>query len=79
MSYPFPPDLVELVAERMSTGAYGSEDDLLRDALRALSEEEEDLLAVREAITEMEAGDPGIPLAEAFQAIREKYSIPRDR
>lgn len=61
----------------MSAGGYRTEDDLLRDALRALSDEEDDLRAVQEAIAEMEAGDPGVPLADAFHAIRQKYSAPR--
>jgi putative addiction module CopG family antidote len=79
MSYPFPADLRELVAARMAAGGYRSEDDLLRDALRALSEEEQDLLAVREAVAELKAGDSGVPLAEAFAAVRLKHSSLRDR
>ena len=46
MTYAFPPDLRELVGEQMASGKYASEDELLRHALRALSEEEEDLAAV---------------------------------
>ena len=47
MTYAFPPDVEQLVAGRMATGGYSTEDDVLRDALRALAEEEEDLAAVR--------------------------------
>ncbi|HLW64763.1 MAG TPA: hypothetical protein VKS79_05535 [Gemmataceae bacterium] len=46
MQYPFPADLQVMIGERMKTGFYSSEDELLRDALRALAEEEEDLAAV---------------------------------
>jgi putative addiction module CopG family antidote len=70
MSYAFPPDLQRLIDSRMSSGQYHSADDLLRDALRALGEENEDLTAVREAIAEWRAGDAGTPLAEAFDEIR---------
>ena len=70
MTYAFPPDVEELVAGRMAAGGYATEDDVLRDALRALAEEEEDLAAVREAIAEYRAGDPGLPLDEAFDLVR---------
>ena len=70
MSYQFPPDVEQLVAGCMSTGAYSTEDDVLRDALRALAEEEEDLVAVREAVAEYRAGDTGLPLDEAFALVR---------
>ena len=38
MSYAFPPDVEQLVREQMSQAGYGSEDDLLRDALRVFRE-----------------------------------------
>ena len=72
MRYQFPPDIRESVRNRMSTGAYQSEDDSLRDALRALGDEQEDLAAVRDAIAEWRAGDEGVPLDEAFEALRKK-------
>jgi putative addiction module CopG family antidote len=50
MPYPFPPDLQTLVGEQMASGKYASEDELLRSALRALAEEEQDLDAVRESL-----------------------------
>jgi len=57
----------------MSSGKYASEDELLRVALQALSEEEEDLAAVRESIGDWLAGDPGVPLDAAFAAIRSRH------
>lgn len=72
MTYPFPADLQELVGRQMSTGRYSSEEDLLREALRALAADEEDLDAVREALAEWQAGDSGIDLDDAFAAVREK-------
>jgi|GEM_PF-966076 len=73
MPYSFPPDLNELVCEHMSSGKYASEDELLRAALQALTEEEEDLAAVRESISDWLAGDPGVPLDAAFAAIRARH------
>jgi Arc/MetJ-type ribon-helix-helix transcriptional regulator len=73
MPYPFPPDVNELVCAHMSSGKYASEDELLRVALQALSEEEEDLAAVRESIGDWHKGDPGVPLDAAFAAIRSRH------
>jgi len=63
MPYSFPPDVNELVCAHMSSGKYASEDELLRAALQALTEEEEDLAAVRESI-----GDPGSARVSRFGA-----------
>jgi antitoxin ParD1/3/4 len=38
MAYQFPPDVEQLVKDRMSQGGYSSADEVLRDALRALEE-----------------------------------------
>lgn len=38
MAYQFPPDVERLVRDHMSQGGYSSEDEVLRDALRALEE-----------------------------------------
>ena len=78
MAYQFPPDVDKLVRERMATGNYASEDELLRNALLALSEEEEDLAAVREAVAELKGGDEGVPLDEAFDAAGNKHGRTAD-
>jgi putative addiction module CopG family antidote len=72
MGYQFPPDIQERIREQMASGHYGSEDDLLRDALRALDEENEDLAAVQNAIFEWHAGDQGVLLGDAFESLRKK-------
>ena len=74
MSYPFPPALARLVQEQMASGKYATEDDLLIEAVQALAEEAEDIAAVQEAIAAWKAGDDGVPLAEAFQAIRDELN-----
>jgi Arc/MetJ-type ribon-helix-helix transcriptional regulator len=38
MAYAFPPDLDRLVSEKMATGLYASQEELLVDALHALDE-----------------------------------------
>jgi Arc/MetJ-type ribon-helix-helix transcriptional regulator len=80
MAYQFPPDLDELVREQMASGNYDSEDDLLRDALLAFSGDgeaivDEDVAALEEALRELDAGDPGVDLDEAFRRIRERHGI----
>lgn len=65
MSYPFPADLREMIEGHLARGRHATEDDVLREALRALTDEEEDLAAVQEALAEWRAGDKGMPLDEA--------------
>ncbi len=78
MAFPFPPDLQQFVRDQMASGKYASEEELLRDAFSALAEEEEDVAAVREAVAQWQAGDPGVGLDEAVQTIRRKHGIPSD-
>ena len=78
MAYQFPPDVEELVTQRMASGDYGSEDDVLRDALKALTEQADDLAAVQAAVTGLRAGEDGQPLGEAFDDIRRKHNISAD-
>jgi Arc/MetJ-type ribon-helix-helix transcriptional regulator len=75
MPYAFPPDLQALVGEQMASGKYASEDELLRSAILALVEEEQDQDAVREAVDEWRAGDAGVPLDDAFDAVRGRHGL----
>ena len=77
MGYSFPPDVKRLVETRMASGKYASEDDVLRDALDALSAESAELDAIQAAIAEWQAGDAGVPLAEAFDAVRRRHDETR--
>ena len=79
MSYPFPPALKALVGEQMASGKYASEDELLQSALHALAQEEQDLDAVRKSLAEWRAGDKGVPLEEAPDAIRGKHGLGETR
>ena len=75
MPYSFPADVKELVCAHMSSDKYASEDELLRAALQALTEEEEDLAAIRESIGDWLAGDPGVLLESAFSSIRARHQL----
>lgn len=72
MAYSFPAELQDLVNQQMATGHYSSEDELLREALLALEEDDSDLIALREAAADYEAGDRGIPLDEVFSKMDER-------
>lgn len=45
MAYQFPPDVEQLIKQHMASGAYASEDELLRDAMGALDQRELDKIA----------------------------------
>lgn len=75
MTYQLPPDVDQLVKSYVNAGIYHSEADVLRDALRALADEDQDLKAVRQAISELHAGDEGLPVDEAFEIMMRKYGI----
>jgi len=61
MSYAFPPDLDRLVQERMATGRYGTQDELLLQAMLALGELEQRHRELRDEIRERldREGKPG--------------------
>lgn len=77
MPFQLPPDVQRDVTDWIATGHYASEAEVLRAALRALSEEQSDLAAVREAMDDLQAGDPGMPVRESFEELRAKHGISR--
>ena len=74
MDYQFPPDVEHLVTEQMRHGAYKTPDDVLRDALQALAERNDDLAAIRAGVDDMEAGRLR-PLAEVDAEIRKNLGF----
>lgn len=70
MPYPIPRDVQDLIAAQLATGRYQNEDDVLREALRALQEASDDVTAVQDAIDAWKAGDDGLPLDQAFDSVR---------
>ncbi len=51
-----PPDVREEIKQRMASGQYDTEDDVLRDAMRALRMQDEEMAAIQAGIDDMEAG-----------------------
>ncbi len=76
MSYAFPPDLKSLVDKHFSLGKYTSEEDVLREAMRALEDREAIWQDVALGIADLEAGR-GKPLEEVDARLRAKFNIPR--
>jgi len=70
-----PADVEALVAQQVASGRYVSEEDVLRSAMHALAEVDDGLAAVQAALAEWRAGDLGVPLDEAIQAVRSR-SLP---
>ena len=61
----------------LATGQYQSEDEVLRDALKALAERHSVLDDIRQGLTELESGQ-GRPLEDVDADLRKKYDIPQD-
>ncbi len=56
MRYDFPGEIKTLIEDRMATGRYASEDDVLRRALRALAEYDEAIADIQEGMDDEAAG-----------------------
>jgi Arc/MetJ-type ribon-helix-helix transcriptional regulator len=78
VAYQFPPDLDEQLKDRLATGQYASEEDVLREALRALKRQEDDVAAAREALADLEAGDRGKAFDEFVEDFRRARRISLD-
>lgn len=76
-AYQFPPDLEDEIKQRMKTGQYASEDQLLREALQALTWRDDEVAAIQEGIDDMEAGRVK-PLREFDREFRDRKNIPQD-
>lgn len=74
----FPPDLQAQLNDWMATGQYTSAEDVLREALRALKRQDDDVVAIREAIADMEAGDRGKPFDEFVEEFRRAHRTSPD-
>ena len=77
MAYQFPPDVDEHIKSHMARGQYRSQDDVLRDALRALDEQNAVLGDIHQGIEDLEAGR-GRRLEQVDADLRKKYNIPHD-
>jgi len=78
MSYEFPPFLKQLVDNHMSSGLYGSEDELLAAALESLVLDDEEVAAIQKGLDSYRAGSSGVPVDDAFERLRKMYGIPTE-
>ena len=76
MAYQFPPDVQELVDSQMASGAYANEDDLLKQALRSLSDYKQTIDDVLEGLDDERAGRVR-PLDKVDAELRQNYGINR--
>ena len=58
----------------MASGSYGSEDDVLRET-EALRHRNQDVVAINEAIADMEAGDRGNSFDQFVEDFRRRHGI----
>lgn len=72
-----PPDLDQQVKHYLACGQYETEEDVLRDALRALADEQGVLDDIRQGMEDLEAGR-GRSLDAVDADIRKKHNIPQD-
>jgi putative addiction module CopG family antidote len=77
MTYQFPEDVDGRIKAQMATGHYRCEDDVLREALRALEERHEVQDDIRQGIEDLEAGR-GRPLEDVDDELRGKHNIRQD-
>lgn len=77
MTYEFPPDVAADVQQRMASGRYSSEDEVLRDSFRALRSRDQEVAAIQDGIEDMEAGRTK-PLREFDREFREQNNISQD-
>jgi Arc/MetJ-type ribon-helix-helix transcriptional regulator len=72
------PAVESLISAQMATGNYRSHEELFRAALENLAAHDEEVRAIQESIELLEAGDEGVPLADAFESLRKKYALAAD-
>ncbi|MBI3837037.1 MAG: type II toxin-antitoxin system ParD family antitoxin [Planctomycetia bacterium] len=76
MSYQLPSDVTQTIQSLIATGKYASQEDVLRDALDALRQRDEDLAAITAGIEDMQAGRYR-PFVEIDAEFRQRHNIPR--
>lgn len=72
-----PPDLDRQVQHYLASGQYQGEEDVLRDALRGLAEEQSVLDDLRQGLRDLDTGR-GDSLGEVDSDLRKKHNIPQD-
>jgi Arc/MetJ-type ribon-helix-helix transcriptional regulator len=75
MNYPFPATIRHLVEERMESGRYASEDEVLVRALQSLKEYDEAVADIQEGLDDEAAGRVR-PLGEFDAEVRQTLGLP---
>jgi predicted transcriptional regulator len=78
MAYQFPSDVQQLIREGMALGNYATEDDMIRDALLAFIQRNEDLAAIQAGVADMDAGRFR-PIREVDAEIRSSLGFSNQR
>ena len=78
MPYNLPPDVRDQIRQQIATGQYGSEDDVLRAALQALSLRHDELAAIQAGIDDMNAGRLR-PFEDVDADIRRQFGFLNER
>ena len=69
------PSVEQLFRDKMSTGQYASEDELLVEALQSLSESDKELKGIEEALASLRSGEKGGTVDEAFDRLYQRHGI----
>jgi antitoxin ParD1/3/4 len=76
------PKIEEMVRSKIARGLYGSETELVQEALLLLNDydqiREQRVKSLREAIEEARASGPSIPAEEVFADLRKEFEVVRD-
>ena len=75
MAHEFSPTVEQLIRDKMASGRFASEEELLVEALQSLEESDKELQAIEEGLASVDRGDPGVPLDEAFDRLRQKHRV----
>ena len=75
MTQQLPPILRQLIQDKMASGRYASEEELLVQALQALDENDEELKAIEDGLSSIDRGEEGVSLDDAFDRLRKKHQI----
>jgi Arc/MetJ-type ribon-helix-helix transcriptional regulator len=70
MAYAFPQDIQRQLDQLMATGAFRSEDELLRQAVTTLAAQKDDLTAIAASLKDFDNGERGISAAESLGRVR---------
>jgi Arc/MetJ-type ribon-helix-helix transcriptional regulator len=70
------PDIFTRIDAQVATGQFSGPDDVLRAALTALEQQQDDWAAIRSGLADMEAGEIEL-FADVDAELRRKHNIPR--